>query len=383
MLLLLNMQACTSDAQQVKSSELIVGAEKMNDYLPMIGDKRVALIVNQTSLVRGQHLVDTLLASGISIKKVFAPEHGFRGEASAGEKINDQVDAKTGLSIISLYGKNKKPSPAQLADVDVVIFDIQDVGVRFYTYISTMYYAMQACAEQGKMFIVLDRPNPNGHYVAGPVLEADYTSFVGIVPIPVVHGCTVAELATMINAKNWLKDDLRADLQVVTCDNYTHQTVYDLPVKPSPNLPNRQSILLYPSICFFEPTSVSVGRGTDTQFQVIGATQPGIGKYTFTPQDKPGAINPPLEGKRCYGEDLRNVDAYSQQFTLKYLLTFYHDFNKKDTFFTNESFFNLLMGNSWILADIKAGKSEKEIAQKWMPGLLEYKNIRAKYLLYP
>lgn len=369
--------------QEPKSSELIVGAERMDKYLPLLKGKNVALIVNQTSVVQNQHLVDVLLEHGVSIKKVFAPEHGFRGEASAGEKINDQTDDQTGLPIISLYGKNKKPSAEQLKDVDVLIFDIQDVGVRFYTYISTMFYAMQASAEHNKTIIVLDRPNPNGHYVAGPVLEEAFTSFVGIVPIPVVHGCTVAELALMINAQNWLKNNLRADLHVVPCLNYTHQTPYELPIKPSPNLPNRQAILLYPSICFFEPTNVSVGRGTDTQFQVIGTPQKGIGSYTFTPVDKPGAVNPPLEGKLCYGENLSNVNAYDEQFTLSYLLSFYEKYDNKQKFFTNESFFNLLMGNSWVLADVKAGKSEKEIASKWRANLLEYNKIRANYLLYP
>lgn len=383
LLLLLNFLAYTAAAQQTKSSELIVGAERFSEYLPLIKDKKVALIVNQTSVVNNQHLVDKLLAEGIDIKKVFAPEHGFRGEASAGEKINDQVDEKTGLPIISLYGKNKKPSASQLKDIDVVIFDIQDVGVRFYTYISTMYYAMQASAENGKMFIVLDRPNPNGHYVAGPVLEKEFTSFVGIIPIPVVHGCTIGELAMMINNEDWLKNGLKVDLNIVKSENYTHQTIYDLQVKPSPNLPNRQSILLYPSICFFEPTNVSVGRGTETQFQVIGTPQPGIGSYSFIPKDMPGAINPPLEGKRCYGDNLQQVDAYGEGFTLKYLLKFYKNFANKDAFFTDESFFNLLMGNSWVLADLKAGKSEKEITQKWEAGLSDYIKIRANYLLYP
>lgn len=381
--LVLCFQSCTTDAQQTKSSELIVGAERLDEYLPLIQNKNVALIVNQTSLVNEQHLVDKLISKGIKIKKVFAPEHGFRGEASAGEKIDDQIDKKTGLPIISLYGKNKKPTAAQLAEVDIVIFDIQDVGVRFYTYISTMYYAMQACAENNKEFLVLDRPNPNGHYVAGPVLEPKFTSFVGIVPVPVVHGCTVGELAYMINEEGWLENNLQVKLKVIETENYSHTTIYDLPVKPSPNLPNRQSVLLYPSICFFEPTNVSVGRGTDTQFQVIGTPQPSMGEYSFTPEDKPGAVNPPLEGKKCYGQDLRSIDAYSQQFTLRYLVSFYRKYDNKKSFFTDEKFFNLLMGNSWVLTDLKSGKSEEQIAQKWEQGLKNYKEIRANYLLYP
>jgi uncharacterized protein YbbC (DUF1343 family) len=376
------LQSCNLDAQQVKSSELIVGAERLDEYLPLIKGKRVALVVNQSSLVNNKHLVDVLLEKGIDVKKVFAPEHGFRGEASAGEKINDQVDQKTGLPITSLYGKNKKPSASQLADVDVVIFDIQDVGVRFYTYISTMYYTMQSCAENNKQVIILDRPNPNGHYVAGPVLEEKYTSFVGIIPIPVVHGCTVGELAEMINGENWLKDNLKADLKVIPCENYTHKISYDLLVKPSPNLPNRQSILLYPSICFFEPTNVSVGRGTNTQFQVIGTPQKNMGDYVFTPEDMPGANNPPLEGKTCYGLDLRTVDAYKHELTLSYLVDFYGKFDKSTAFFTNEKFFNLLMGNDWVLAEIKAGKSADEIESMWQSGLEDYKELRKGYLLY-
>lgn len=379
---MLALQSCNLDAQQLKSSELIVGAERLTEYLPLLEGKNVALVVNQTSVVNNQHLVDALLEKGVKVKKVFAPEHGFRGEASAGEKINDQIDEKTGLPIISLYGSNKKPSAAQLEDIDLVIFDIQDVGVRFYTYISTMYYTMQACAENNKKVLILDRPNPNGHYVAGPVLEEKFSSFVGIIPIPVVHGCTVGELAKMINGEGWLKNDLHADLTVISCENYTHQTPYDLPVKPSPNLPNRQSILLYPSICFFEPTNVSVGRGTDTQFQVIGTNQKNMGSYTFTPQDKPGAANPPLEGKKCYGLDLRNVDAFSEQFTLKYLVDFYGKFDKSKSFFTNEKFFNLLMGNDSVLSALKAGKSSVEIEKSWLTDLGEYKKLRKGYLLY-
>lgn len=376
------LQSCNLDAQQLKSNELIVGAERMNEYLPLLQGKNVALVVNQTSMVYNQHLVDVLLEKGVTVKKVFAPEHGFRGEASAGEKINDQIDKKTGLPIISLYGSNKKPSVLQLEDVDVVLFDIQDVGVRFYTYISTMYYTMQACAENNKQVVILDRPNPNGHYVAGPVLEEKFTSFVGIVPVPVVHGCTVGELANMINGEGWLKNDLQADLTVIPCENYTHKTAYDLPVKPSPNLPNRQAILLYPSICFFEPTNVSVGRGTDTQFQVIGTNQKNIGTYTFIPEDKPGAVNPPLEGEKCYGLDLRNIDAFKQQFTLSYLVDFYGKFDKSNSFFTNEKFFNLLMGNDWVLSDLKLGKSAVEIENAWKADLESFKNLRKGYLLY-
>ena len=363
--------------------KLRLGIERMMEYLPQLNGKRVGLVVNHTTIFpNGTHLADSLLSMGVQVKTIFAPEHGFRGEASAGATIKDGKDAKTGLPIISLYGKNKKPSPEQLADLDVLLFDIQDVGVRYYTYPSTMHYVMEACAENNKECIVLDRPNPNGDYVDGPVLDRKFASFVGLNPVPVVHGLTSAELALMINGENWLEGKKPANLTVVPCTGYTHQMVYELPVKPSPNLPNLQSIRLYPSICLFEPTIVSVGRGTDTQFQVIGAPDKVFGPYQFTPIDKPGAQNPPNEGKLCYGLDLRQVDTRAEGFTLKYVIDFYHKAPDKSKFFTSESFFDKLAGTDMIRKMIVAGKSEKEIRSAFTPALEEYKEMRKKYLLY-
>uniref|UniRef100_UPI00359423E3 exo-beta-N-acetylmuramidase NamZ family protein n=1 Tax=Persicitalea sp. TaxID=3100273 RepID=UPI00359423E3 len=281
-------------SQKNKTDDLRLGIDRTGEYLPLLTGKRVGLVVNHTTLFsNGTHLADSLLALGVNIQTIFAPEHGFRGQADAGATIKDGKDAKTGLPIVSLYGKNKKPSVEQLKDIDVMIFDIQDVGVRYYTYPSTMHYVLEACAENGKPCLVLDRPNPNGNYVDGPVLDPKFKSFVGMNPVPVVHGLTSAELALMINGEGWLEGKKSCDLTVIPCTGYNHRMVYELPVKPSPNLPNLQSIRLYPSICLFEPTIVSVGRGTDTQFQVIGAPNKVYGPYEFTPVDKPGAQNPP------------------------------------------------------------------------------------------
>jgi uncharacterized protein YbbC (DUF1343 family) len=366
-----------------KQAGLTLGLERMQEYLPQLNGKRVGLVVNHTTIFpNGTHLADSLVAMGVNVKTIFAPEHGFRGEASAGATIKDGKDAKTGLPIVSLYGKNKKPSPEQLKDLDVVLFDIQDVGVRYYTYPSTMHYVMEACAENGKECIVLDRPNPNGDYVDGPVLDRKFASFVGMNPVPVVHGLTSAELALMINGEGWLEGKKSCNLTVVPCTGYTHDMVYDLPVKPSPNLPNLQSIRLYPSICLFEPTIVSVGRGTDMQFQVIGAPNKVFGSFTFTPQDKPGAMDPPNEGKVCYGQDLRQVDTRDLGFSLKYVLDFYRDALDKSKFFTSESFFDKLAGTDMIRKMIVAGKSEKEIREAYTPALNEYKEMRKKYVLY-
>lgn len=362
----------------------ILGCENTAAYLPDLKGKNVALVVNHTTIFSNrQHLADSLVSLGVKIKIIFAPEHGFRGDASAGEKISNGVDAKTGVAIASLYGANRKPSAAQLKDIDVVIFDIQDVGVRYYTYPSTMHYVMEACAENGKKCIVLDRPNPNGHYIAGPVLDRKFASFVGMNPVPIVHGLTSGELAQMINGEGWLAKGVKCDLKVVTCQKYNHQTVYDLPIAPSPNLPNRQSILLYPSICFFEGTEISVGRGTDSQFQVIGGTNPSYGKYTFTPTDKPGAINPPNEGKVCYGLDLTKINAYKEGLTLKYVIGMYQKAPDKNKFFTSPTFFDKLAGTDRIRTMIVAGKTEKEIVATWQNELKAFKEMRKKYLLYP
>jgi uncharacterized protein YbbC (DUF1343 family) len=362
---------------------LSLGCERFEQYLPLLKGKNVGLLVNHTSLVGQRHLVDTLLAHGIEVKKIFAPEHGFRGQADAGELIDNNVDSKTGLPIISLYGKHKKPGRDDLNGLDVVVFDIQDVGVRFYTYISSMHYMMEACAENGVNMVVLDRPNPNGDYFDGPVLKSEFTSFVGIHPIPVVHGLTVGELATMINSEYWLNDSLQCDLSVIKMANYTHAMPYSLPVKPSPNLPNDLSIRLYPSLCFFEATEVSVGRGTYIPFQVIGYPDSIFGEFTFTPVSIDGmSKEPPQQDKLCYGIDLR-AEALTHRFTLKYLLEFYNKSDKNDELISRKRWFNLLAGNDDLLRKIEDGWSEAEIKASWQSELDAYSNLRSKYLLYP
>ena len=375
-----------STPQKIQASQadsLKLGIDRTAEYLPLLAGKRVGLVVNHTTLFsKGTHLADSLLALGVKVQTIFAPEHGFRGVADAGATIKDGKDAKTGLPIVSLYGKNKKPSPEQLREIDIMIFDIQDVGVRYYTYPSTMHYVMEACAENGKECIVLDRPNPNGNYVDGPVLDPKFKSFVGMNPVPVVHGLTSAELALMINGEGWLEGGKICDLTVVPCTGYNHRQVYELPVKPSPNLPNLQSIRLYPSICLFEPTLVSVGRGTDNQFQVIGAPDKVYGTYRFTPTDQPGAQNPPNEGKVCYGLDLREVDTRQQGFTLKYVLDFYNKTPDKTKFFTSPDFFDKLAGTDMIRNMMIAGNSEAEIRAAFTPRLEAYKEMRKKYVLY-
>ena len=291
--------------QSIKSDQIVMGAELGGAYLPILHDHAVAVVANQTSRVGDMHLVDFLIDRYVNVRKVFAPEHGFRGDAGAGEKVSSGKDSRTGLPIISLYGANKKPTAEQLADVGVVVFDIQDVGARFYTYISTMTYVMEACAEQGKKMLVLDRPNPNGHYVDGPVLESGFESFVGLHPVPVVHGMTIGEYALMVNGEGWLKDGIKCNLEVVKCSGWDHNTPYELPVKPSPNLPNDMAIALYPSLCFFEGTKVSVGRGTELPFQQIGAPWFTEGSVSFTPRSMPSAKYPKHEGQECRGFDLR------------------------------------------------------------------------------
>lgn len=362
---------------------LKTGAEQPDKYLPELQQKNVGLVVNHTSQVNGVHLVDFLLSKKIQVKTIFAPEHGFRGNAAAGEEIKDGVDAKTGIPVISLYGKNRKPTPEQLKGLDVVIFDVQDVGCRFYTYISTLHLVLEACAENGVPLLVLDRPNPNGNYVAGPVLQPEFQSFVGMDPIPVVHGCTVGELAQMINGEHWIEGNNKCDLKVVPVENYTHKMRYSLPVKPSPNLPNDLSVRLYPSLCFFEATSISVGRGTPFPFQVLGGPDSTLGRFTFVPKDIPGvAVNPVNEGKVCYGIDLRSL-KHVPEFTLKYFLEFYHHYNNEKEFLTRENWFNLLAGTDELIQQIREGKNEAEITRSWQQQLKKYKEIRKKYLLYP
>lgn len=363
------------------NKKIITGSEQLNKYLPLLINKKVGLVVNHTSMVGNTHLVDTLLSLNVKVKKIFAPEHGFRGKADAGEKVNNELDAKTGLPIISLYGNNKKPTQQQLADLDIMIFDIQDVGVRFYTYISTMHYLMQACAENNKELIILDRPNPNGFYVDGPVLEPEYKSFVGMHPIPIVHGLTVAELAQMINGENWLDSGKVCKLHLITNANYTHKSTYSLPVKPSPNLPNDNAIRLYASLGLFEGTIMSMGRGTTYAFQVVGAPDKAFGEFTFTPKSIEGmAKNPPYENQACYGIDLRKADN-KERFSIKYLIDFYQKAPDKEKYFNN--FFNKLAGNKTLKEQIKKGMTEQQIKESWTPSLNAYKAKRKKYLLYP
>ncbi len=358
---------------------LRMGAEQRDKYLPLLRGKQVGLLVNHTSMVGQVHLVDELLKNNIKVAKIFSPEHGFRGTADAGESVKSGVDAATGTPIVSLYGANKAPTNAQMAGLDVVVFDIQDVGARFYTYISSMHYMMQACADNNIPLMILDRPNPNGHYVDGPVLDMQQSSFVGMHPIPVVHGLTVAELAQMINGEGWLKGGKQCQLQIIQMENYTHSTPYSLPVKPSPNLPNDQAIALYPSLCFFEGTPISVGRGTPFPFQVVGAPNPAYGSFTFTPVSTPdGAKNPMFENQVCYGIDLRQVKP--QGLSLQYLIDFYQKSPDKAKFFNN--FFNKLAGNSTLQEQIKQGMSEPDIRKTWEPALSQYKTKRNKYLLY-
>lgn len=360
---------------------LRVGAEQFAQYLPQLKGKRIGLVVNQTARVGKAYLVDTLLAQGVGVKVIFGPEHGFRGEAADGATIKDGKDARSGLPVRSLYGATKKPTPEMLADVDVLVFDIQDVGTRFYTFISTMHYVMEAAAEQGKEVIVLDRPNPNGWYVDGPVLEPAHKSFVGMHPIPIVHGLTVGELAKMINGEKWLAGGKQCRLTVVPVAGYTHATRYALPIAPSPNLPNPHSVALYPTVCMMEGTDVSVGRGTAMPFEVIGApTQPATRPFSFTPKPNAASPTPPQNGKLCYGLDLRQT-GNSVGFSLKYLLDFYQQSTAKDKFFGK--YFEQLSGTSALRQQIIAGKSETEIRQSWEPKLGQYKAMRKKYLLYP
>ena len=362
------------------------GADQTEKLIPLLNGKRTALVVNQTSVVGSTHihLLDTLLSLGIEVKKVFAPEHGFRGQADAGETVKNGRDVKSGLPILSLYGKNKKPTPTQLSDIDVVVFDIQDVGARFYTYISTMHYVMEACAENNKQLIVTDRPNPCD-YVDGPIRELSKKSFVGMHPIPVLHGCTVGELAQMINGEGWLKGKMKCKLTVIPVEGWKHGEPYSLPIKPSPNLPNDQSIALYASLCPFEGTSVSVGRGTYMPFQIYGS--PVLSSsYSFTPKSLPGFDKNPLhKDTPCYGKDLRKAET-PQGLTLSYVIDAYLAYRKAgktEAFFTRPSWFDLLMGTNKVRLGIIAGKDEATIRSEWQKELNQYKEMRKKYLLYP
>ncbi|WP_367865738.1 exo-beta-N-acetylmuramidase NamZ domain-containing protein [Pedobacter sp. WC2423] len=374
--------------------EILTGAAQTEKYLPLLQGKRVGMVVNPTSVINETTSVDSLLKRGVNIVKIFGPEHGFRGDASAGIKVDDAIDKKTGIKAVSLYGKHEIPTPADLADVDIMVFDIQDVGVRFYTYINTLQYVMQACAENKKELIILDRPNPNGFYIDGPILDSRLVSGIGLKPIPIVHGLTVGEYAQMLNGEGWLKNKLKCKITIIKVAGYTHDMPYDLPVKPSPNLNTQQSILLYPTLCLFEGTYLSQGRGTQFPFTVLGA--PALkGKYTFsfTPKSIKGMAETPLhQNQECYGLDLRNYNISNLRknkvLNLKWLIELYQAYPDKADFFNFKlskqmNNFDKLAGVYSLKEQIIAGKSEKEIRASWEPGLSQYKKMRKKYLLYP
>lgn len=369
----------------VAQSNIIAGAENTEAYLPLLKNKKIAIVGNQTSMVKGTHLLDTLTKSGVQVKIVFCPEHGFRGNASAGEKIADDVDPKTGIPVKSLYGNLKKPAAADLKGIQLLVFDLQDVGARFYTYISTMHYVMQACAEENIPMLILDRPNPNGYYVDGPVLQDSFASFVGMHKVPVVHGMTIGEYATMVNSENWLGKNKQCKLTVVPCLGYTHKTHYTLPVSPSPNLPNQKAVFLYPTLCFFEGTVLSVGRGTNKPFQQYGHPLLLHSETSFVPKSMPGALNPPLVNEVCFGFDLSNADdvtdSLHQGIQLDIILNAYANFPDKALFFN--SFFKKLAGNDLLETQIKQGYTATQIKATWQNELNTFKIMRKKYLLYP
>jgi uncharacterized protein YbbC (DUF1343 family) len=407
---------CTAQKPVLKNSNgnkpIRAGAERLSTYLPLLKGKTVGIFANQTSMVGPTHLVDTLKKLGVNIKVIFGPEHGFRGTADAGEKVGNYIDKQTGIPVVSLYGSKRRPSAEDVKDVDVLVFDIQDVGVRFYTFISSLEEFINAAFEYGKPLLILDRPNPNGFYVDGPVLEPKYKSFVGMQPVPVVYGMTVGEYAMMLSGEKWLSEKANAratyyntaknsppdtmfHFLVIKCENYTHKSKYVLPIKPSPNLPEIQSIYWYPSTCYFEGTVLSEGRGTDKPFEIFGHPSLPKNLYKFTPTSKEGAKDPKLKDQVCYGwnisgtpeQVLKNVDNKIQ---LKYLLNAYKLFPDKENFFIkpksgnmDESFFNKLAGNATLMQQIQSGNSEQDIRKSWQPKLNEFKKIRKKYLLYP
>ena len=363
--------------------QLTLGAEKIELFIDDLKGKNVAIVANQTSKIKSDkeyiHIIDSLLSLNINIKKVFSPEHGFRGDADAGEKVEDGIDIKTGLPIISLHGSNKKPTIAQMKDIDIVIFDIQDVGVRFYTYISTLHLVMEAVAESNKRLIILDRPNPNGHYIDGPILEDKFKSFVGMHPVPIVHGMTIGEFGIMINNEGWLKNKINCDLKIIKIENYDRKLIYNLPIKPSPNLPNKTSINLYPSLCFFEQTPISIGRGTEMQFQIMGNPNWEKTDFKFIPKSMSGAKSPKHLNKICNGIDLRN-HPYLKEINLEWIIYAYNKSKNKSSFFRNG--FNRLAGNEKLQNQIINGISEEEIKLSWKKGIEKFKTIRSKYLLY-
>lgn len=365
-------------------AQVIPGAENTASYLNKLRGKKIGLVAHQASIIKTpagtKHLVDVFLENGITLQGVYAPEHGFRGTADAGEKIKDGKDAETGLSIYSLYGENRKPKPEQLQGIELMVFDLQDVGVRFFTYLSTLHYIMEACAEQGIPLLVLDRPNPNTHYIDGPVLEAAHKSFVGMHPVPIVYGMTIGEYAQMINGEKWLAKGLQCQLEVIPIKNYTHQTPYELQIRPSPNLPNAQAIALYPSLCLLEPTVISIGRGTDTQFQIYGHPDFKGYDYRFTPAPNFGSKNPKFNGELCFGKNLTEIPKPTQ-IELKWLIDAYSNFPDKTAFFLKG--FERISGVYSLKTQLQAGKNETEIRQTWAKDLTEFHRIRTQYLIYP
>ena len=397
-LILIMLSALSSCAQLKKTTaetKILTGADQTEKYLPLLKNKKVGVFANQTSLIGKTHLVDSLIKLGIEVVKIFGPEHGFRGKADAGEEINNSIDEKTKLPVISLYGDHKKPTASDLQGLDVLVFDIQDVGVRFYTFISSLTYFIEAALENNLPLIVLDRPNPNGFYVDGPVLDMNFKSFVGMHPIPIVYGLTIGELSKMICGEKWLSEKANNNYQannptqltIVACGFYTHQSKYILPVNPSPNLKQMQSIYLYPSTCFFEGTILSEGRGTDKPFQVFGHPTYPSNLFSFTPMPNEGAKNSKCFYKKCYGWDLSGsteniLKKLNNQIQISYLLQAYQLFPGKDSFFLKNNFFNKLAGNDQLMQQVKEGVSEKDIRKSWAPALEHYKTSRKKYLLY-
>jgi uncharacterized protein YbbC (DUF1343 family) len=368
------------------AAQPIPAAYQTSEYISTLKDKKVALVVNQTSMIRNTHLVDSLVKLGINVQCIFAPEHGFRGNVSAGTTVSGGKDEKTGIRIISLYGNHKKPTAEDLKDIQLVVFDIQDVGVRFYTYISTMHYVMESCAELKIPFMVLDRPNPNGHYIDGPILDSNYRSFIGMHPIPIVHGCTVAEIAQMINGEGWLKNRIKCNLSIIKCKNYTHNSIYVLPVRPSPNLQTQSSIYLYASLGLFEGTTTSIGQGTDKPYQCFGSPATDWGNLTFTPASIPGVAEKPKSlGIPCVGFDLTWYGDYKArqacEINLNWVIMGYELSKNKTSYFSD--FFDKLAGNNILRKEIISGKSAVDIKLGWQAGLDKYQKMRTKYLLYP
>ena len=383
-ILLIVILTCITFYCQANQNRVIVGAEQTNVYLPLLKNKRIAIFSNHTGMIGNKHLLDVLLENKINVVAIFSPEHGFRGNADAGEHVSSSVDSKTGVPILSLYdGKLGRPSEESMRKFDLLIVDIQDVGLRFYTYYASMVRLMDACAEYNRKMLILDRPNPNGHYVDGPILDMKYKSSVGWLPIPIVHGMTLGELALMVNGERWLPASRICDITVIKCKNYTHQTMYELPIPPSPNLPNMKAVYLYPSTCYFEATPVSLGRGTQLPFQIYGHTNMLGYDYTFTPQSIPGAKNPPQLNRICHGvnlSELSNEEIWKKGVDLSYLIDAYRNLNMDDYFFW--PFFELLTGRDYVRKMIKQGKNADEIKAMWKEDVEKFKIQRKPYLIY-